>query len=259
MKTVFISGATEGIGRAFAYLCASKGHNLILVARNQTRLEQIVKELVVYPVSVIIYARDLSIPENVREVYEDIRRHVLNVDYVINNAGFGIDDAFTETPWEDLERMFQLNMQTVAFFTRHFAADMKRAGNGRILNVASTGAFQPGPWMAGYCATKAFVLSLSQAVNYELKKSGVSVVTLCPGVTDTKFHDVARSHHTGMTRFLSHATPEEVAAFGYDALLKGKEIAIYGFINRLVIFLTRLSPRKWWVRVAACLLKRKET
>lgn len=258
MKTVFISGATEGIGQAFAFLCASKGHNLILVARNQIRLEQIVKELAVYPVSVITYARDLSVPENVREVYEDIRCHVRNVDYVINNAGFGIDAPFTETSWEDLERMFQLNMQAIAFFTRHFATDMKKAGGGRILNVASTGAFQPGPWMAAYCATKAFVLSLSQAVNYELKESGVRVVTLCPGVTDTKFHDVAQSHHTGMTRFLSHATPEEVAAFGYKALLRGKNIAIYGMTNRLVVFLTRFTPRQAWVALAARLLKKRE-
>lgn len=256
MKTVFITGATEGIGLAFARLFAAPDCHLILVARNEQKLQEIATELTARGSQVTYYAKDLSTPGNAQGIYEDIKQKGFQVDDLINNAGFGIDAPFISHEWERERQMLQLNMLTVAYFTQNFARDMVAAGSGRILNVASIAAFQPGPYMAGYCATKSFVLSLSQAVHYELRKSGVTVTALCPGVTDTKFHDVAQSHGTGMTRFMSHATPEQVAAFGYRAMMKGKPVAIYGAANRFTVFALRFLSRKIWVATAARLLRK---
>jgi short-subunit dehydrogenase len=136
-----------------------------------------------------------------------------------------------------------------------FAKDMKTRGFGKILNLGSTGSFQPGPYMAGYCATKAFVLSLSEATNFELKGTGVSVTTLCPGVTKTKFHDVANTGKTLMSGLLSQATPQEVAEYGFKLMMKNKPYGIHGFINKLMIFMVKISPRNMVTAISAKFLK----
>ena len=255
MYTAFITGATGGIGLEMARIFAKKGYGLVLVARNEKRLIEIREELVVSAAGIRIFARDLSEPNQAEDVYGRLKEEQIRIDFVVNNAGFGIDAPYTETPWEEESRMLRLNILAVAYFTRVFADDMKRHGFGRILNVASIAAFQPGPYMAAYCASKAFVLSLSEAVGYELKGSGVSVAALCPGVTDTGFHAVARTEQVGMSRYLPHASAREVARYGYRLLTKKKAVGVYGWLNRLLVFSNRLVPRKMSTALAAKLLK----
>jgi short-subunit dehydrogenase len=255
MKTALITGASEGIGYELAKIFAKNGHDLILVARNETRLQQITQELSGNNTKVKYYAKDLSIPENAKFIYEDLKSQNIKVEYVVNNAGFGINGEYTDIEWQREQEMFNLNMITLAYFTKVFAKDMKESGFGRILNVGSTGSFQPGPFMAGYCATKSFVLHLSEAINYELRKTNVRVTTLCPGVTDSKFHSVANTGKTLMSKLLSHASTENVAKYGYKIMLKGKSYGIHGFMNKLMIFSIRFAGRKIVTAFSAKLLK----
>jgi uncharacterized protein len=255
MKTALITGATEGMGYEFARLFAQHGNNLILIARNEARLQAIAKELSSGTVTVKYYAKDMSIADNATYVYSDLKSQHIAVDYLVNNAGFGINGLFTEIEWLKELEMYNLNMVTLAYFTKMFGNDMKTRNFGRILNIASTGSFQPGPYMAGYCASKAFVLSLSEAVNYELKGTNVSVSTLCPGVTDTKFHSVAQTKETLMSRFLSHAKPKDVAAYGYKLMMKKKSFGIHGLANKLMIFSVRFTCRPLATAFAGKMLK----
>ncbi len=256
MKTALITGATEGIGLEFTKLFAQKGNNLILVARNGNRLQTVADELSSYKIEVKVYAKDLSIVDNAKYIYDDLKSRNIWVDYLVNNAGFGINDQYVDIDWQREQEMFNLNMITLAYFTKMFALDMKVRKFGRILNVGSTGSFQPGPYMAGYCATKAFVLSLSEAVNYELKGTNVSVTTLCPGVTDTKFHSVAQTGSTLMFKFLSHAKPDDVANYGFKLMDKRKSLGIHGVLNKIITFSNRLTCRKMLIAFSAKLLKK---
>jgi hypothetical protein len=254
MKTAFITGASGGIGFEFAKLFAKQQINLVLAARNETRLKEIADDLSKNKIDVLIYPKDLSKPENAVEIYEDLKSKNIIIDFLVNNAGFGIDGDFTGIPWYKELDMLNLNMITLAYFTKVFANDMKSRGFGKIVNIGSTGSFQPGPHMAEYCATKAFVLSLSEAVNYELKGSGVSVTTICPGVTNTGFHDVAETNDTLMAKILSRANPDEVALYGFNKMMKGKSLGIHGFMNKVMVFSVRLSSRAMVVALASKLL-----
>jgi short-subunit dehydrogenase len=255
MKTVLITGATEGIGLEFARLFAQKKNNLVLVARNEARLQEISRELCSHKINIKYYAKDLSILKNAEYIYNDLKENKIYIDCLVNNAGFGINGSFIDIDCQRELEMYNLNMITLAYFTKVFAKDMVSGNSGRILNIASTGAFQPGPYMAGYCATKAFVLSLSEAVNYELKGTNVSITTLCPGVTDTKFHSVAQTEKTLMSRLLSHAKPADVAKYGYNLMMKGKPVAIHGLSNKIIILLDKFSSRNIVTASAAKLLR----
>lgn len=255
MKTALITGATGGIGLEFAKLFAHNEINLILAARNETRLQSIAKELCSPKINIMYYAKDLSNIRNAEYIYNDLVSHNISVDYLINNAGFGINGNFIDIDWEREFEMYILNMTTLAYFTKVFARDMVSRGFGRILNVASTGSFQPGPFMAGYCATKAFVLSLSEAVNYELKDTNVTVSTLCPGVTDTNFHSYAKTEKTLMSRYLTHAKPEDVAKYGYNLMMNGKSLGVQGFMNKIIAQSGRFSRRSILIAVSGKLLK----
>ena len=257
MRTALITGASIGIGYELAKIFAKNKISTILVSRNEKTLQEVVKELSGFGIEARYYAKDLSKIENAFFIYDELKRNGITIDYLVNNAGFGIDGEYTDIPWQKEVEMFNLNMLTLAYFTKVFAKDMKERKNGKILNIASTGAFQPGPYMAGYSATKAFVLSLSEAINYELKGSGVSITTLCPGVTDTNFHEVANSVDTIMSKLLPHAKAEDVASYGYKIMMKGKSSGVQGFGNKLVILLSRFSPRNMVTMVTGKLLKGK--
>ena len=257
MKTALITGASSGIGLELARIFARNQTNLILVARSEAKLHEIAKELSSSGIDVKIYAKDLSILENAREIYEDLKSQQVSVDYLINNAGFGVNGNFTDTNWEQELQMLNLNIMTLTYLTKIFARDMVSRKEGRIMNIGSTGAFQPGPYMAAYCASKAYVLSLSEAVNYELRGTGVTVTTLCPGVTETKFHDVADSNDTAMWRKLSHATAAEVAGYGFKIMMKGKPMGVYGRSNKWIISMNRLVPRCIATAMSGNILKKQ--
>lgn len=251
MKTALITGATEGIGLEFSRLFAQKGINVILVARNESRLQIVSKELSLLKVDVKIYAKDLSIVDNAKYIYNDLKAQSIAVDYVVNNAGIGINDKYVNVDWQrDLE-MLNLNMITLAYLTKMFAKDMAVRKFGRILNLGSTGSFQAGPNMAAYCASKAFVLSLSEAVNYELKGINVRVTTLCPGVTDTKFHSAAQTGNTIMDKLFPHSTPDAVAKYGFRIMMKGKSMGVHGCINKFLVFTNRFTPRRVIIAIAS--------
>ncbi len=255
-QTALITGATNGIGLEFANIFAKNGINLILVARNETRLKTISGELSAHNINASFYAQDLARHENAQFIYDDLKTRNIRIDYLVNNAGFGINEQFIDIDWNKELEMYNLNMMTLSYFTKVFSKDMKQNGFGRILNIASMASFQPGPYMAGYCATKAFVLSLSQAVNHELKGSNVSISTLCPGVTDSLFHVVAKSEKTGMTKYLLHASPKEVAIYGYKLMMKGKSLGIYGLSNRLIVFSNRFISRRLTIYLSGLMLKK---
>jgi short-subunit dehydrogenase len=255
MKTALVTGASGGIGLEFAKLFAKQKINLVLAARNETRLKEIAEDLSKNNIDVIIYPKDLSILKNAEYIYEDLKKKNITIDYFVNNAGFGINGDYSEIPWEKEYEMFNLNMITLAYFTKVFAKDMKAKGFGRIVNIGSTGSFQSGPYMAGYCATKAFVLNLSEGVNYELRGTGVSVTAICPGYTDTAFHKVAETKNTLMAKILSRAKPDEVAVFAFKKMLQGKPLGIPGIMNKIMVFSDRFASRGAVTAVAARLLR----
>ena len=236
-----ITGASSGIGAELARLCAGDGYAVILVARRADRLAELAENLVrECGVAARVIAADLADAGAVVALHDQTRGD--NVEILINNAGFGLRGAYTETDWEAESRLIQVNMIAVAHLTKLFAKDMLRRGSGRILNVGSTAAFVPGPFMAMYYASKAFVVSLSLAIANELRGTGVSVTVLCPGPTLTEFGAAAGMGDSKLFEGPT-MTAAAVARDGYAAMMAGKPEVIAGARNRWMIRLTRLAPR----------------
>ena len=252
-STVLITGASSGIGLELARTFASYGHSLVLVARNQDRLTNVAQELhKQFGVSVITIAKNLSQETAPQEIVHELNTQNIDIDILVNNAGFGLFGFFKDTDIKTEIDMINLNITALTALTKCLLPQMLKNKNGKILNVASTAAFQPGPLMAVYFATKAYVVSFSEALANELKGTGVSVTTLCPGPTDTGFQDAAKMANA---RLFRHAkTPAEVADLGYRGLMNGKHIVIPGFKNNFLAFLTRFAP----VRLSAAIVRRME-
>lgn len=242
-KTALITGASSGIGEAFARELARRGSNLVLVARRLERLENLAFELTKnYGVKVLVVALDLTAESAISALRTELKNQNVEIDLLINNAGFGTSGGF-ET--EDLERVFEeidLNVKALVGLTHSFIPEMLNRNGGSIINVASTAAFQPVPTMAVYGATKAFVLSFSEALWAEFESRGVRVLALCPGGTETDFFDIAGSKGTGSKR----QTPGAVAEFAISALSAKnmKPSVVSGFRNRVLSFLPRLVSRR---------------
>ena len=250
-KTALITGATSGIGYELAYIHAKQGGNVVLVARSKDKLEQIKKDLENnYNINVYVIEKDLSLKNSAKDVYDEIIKNNITVDYLINNAGFGDFGFFNDSDWGKLERMINLNITALTQLTKLFISDMIKQGSGRILNVASTAAFQPGPTMAVYYATKAYVLSFSEAINNEVNGSGVTVTTLCPGPTKSGFQEAASLQESRLVKGRILATSKEVAEYGYNSMLKGKSVAIPGIVNYLFANSVRFFPRSAVLKVA---------
>ncbi|MFD1356361.1 SDR family NAD(P)-dependent oxidoreductase [Fictibacillus halophilus] len=243
-KTVLITGASSGIGLEFASLFAKDGYHLVLNARNESRLKEIASELTAkYGVKVTVAAKDLSIPESADELASELASAGIEVDVLINNAGFAAYGPFNETSWKEEKDMIQVNIMALTALTKQLLPGMIKRNSGKILNVASTAAFQPGPLMAVYYATKAYVLSFSEAVNYELRDTNVSVTALCPGATATNFEKRASLESSRL--FQSGAmNASDVALEGYKALMENKSLTIPGFKNKALANLVRFLPRK---------------
>ncbi len=242
--TALITGASNGIGLELAYEHAKKGGNLILIARNSKKLEEIKLEIETkYNVKINIIFKDLSIKNAAQEVYNEVKNLNLQVDYLINNAGFGDFGMFVSTNWNKEEEMIKLNITALTQFSKLFIKDMVVRKNGKILNLASTASFQPGPTMAVYFATKAYVLSFSEAIANEVKEFGVTVTALCPGPTASGFQTAAAMDNAKLFKDKKLPSSKEVAIYGYNAMLKGKTVAIHGTLNYILANAIRLLPR----------------
>lgn len=245
-KTALITGATSGLGYEFVQLLAKDQYDLIVVARNEEQLLSIKSKFPKLHVTTI--SKDLSKPGSVKEVVEEIREKQLQVDVLINNAGFGLLGKFDELNVEKQLEMIQLNISSLTELTHAFLPEMKKRKSGKIMNVASTAAFQPGPMMAVYYATKAYVLSFSEALVEELVGTEVSVTTLCPGATKTNFGSVANVEKTKM--FSKAMDASTVAALGYTGMQKGKRVVITGSSNIIGATAAKFLPRSATAKIA---------
>lgn len=247
---VLITGASSGIGYELAKRFARDGHDLVLVARSRERMETIAKELG-GPAGVALKAipKDLSRPRSAQEIFEELRGESIHVGVLVNCAGFGVYGPFADTDLAAEMEMMQLNMIALTELTKLAVRPMLRKGAGRILNVASTAAFQPGPRMAVYYATKAYVLSFSEALANELAGTGVTVSTLCPGPTRSGF---GRRANMGGARVYRSGVMDAaaVADAGYRGLWKGETVIVPGLRNKLIALAARLGPRRLVVAVA---------
>jgi uncharacterized protein len=242
-KTALITGASNGIGYELSKLFAADGYNLVLVARSESKMETLAQELrSQHGISVTVLAKDLSVAGAANDVFDAAAAQKIQVDVLVNNAGFGIGEPFTSTRPDDVLQMLQLNVVSLTVLTHLFLPGMAQRKSGRILNVGSTGSFSPVANMAVYGATKAYVLSFSEALTEELRGTGVSVTALCPGVTITGFQARAGLGETFLHR-ISQMTAKDVARIGYQAMQRGKAVVVPGFINRLMIESIRFTPR----------------
>jgi short-subunit dehydrogenase len=240
-----VTGASSGIGKEFAHIFAEHQVNLIIAARNENALVSLADELTAkHKIKVLIFPGDLSQQSIVMDFVKFVSDNQINPEYVINNAGFGDYGYFTDTHWAKEEKMIDLNMKTLTYLTKIYASQMKERGSGRIVNVASGAAFQPGPLMAIYFATKAYVLHFSEAIAAELSGTGVTITALCPGPTESNFWRTAGKKSA--ISFVPGRMPSSrvVAEYGYKAMIRGDRVAIQGIRNRLLTFLIRFVPRR---------------
>jgi len=244
-NVALITGASRGIGKELARCFARGGSDLILTARTREDLEALKREVEEqHGVQAHVIPCDLTEQAQREELVETVRDRGLHVHTLVNNAGFGDYAPFAGTAWERLDDMIELNITALTHLTRIFVPDMIERGEGEILNVASTAAFQPGPFMALYYASKAYVLWLSEALAYELEERGVTVSCLCPGPTKTGFQKEARMDEgSALDAMPVWYEADDVAEYGYDALKRGKVVAVHGWFNAFLVALVRFLPR----------------
>ena len=243
MSTVLITGASGGIGYELAKLFARDHHNLVLVARSADKLAQVATELQAHGITVKTIALDLAAPPAPKFLFDQVQREGVIIDVLINNAGFGIFGEFAQMPEQEILGQIDLNIRALTELTRLFLPAMVKRRSGRIMNVASTAAFQPGPLIAVYYATKAYVLSFSEAIANELRHSGVTVTCFCPGATHTDFAKRAGIENSRIFK-LGAMSAEKVALDGYRAVMEGRTLAVSGVHNWVVAQANRLAPRK---------------
>lgn len=254
-KTALITGASNGIGLELAKIHASKGGDLVLVARNKSKLDELKTELEKqFKVSVYTIGKDLSATKSAQEIYDETNEQNIQIDYLINNAGFGDFGMFAETDWDKELKMINLNITTLTLFTKLYLQDMVKRRSGKIMNVASTASFQPGPTMAVYCATKAYVLSFTEAISNEVSDKGVSIIALCPGATETGFQAAGGLDESKLFKDKKLPTAKEVAEYGYSSMIKGKTVAIHGIMNYIMSNAIRLIPRALVLKISRKML-----
>ncbi len=243
-KTVLITGASSGIGYELAKVFAKNHYNLVLVARRQEKLEKLKEEIIecqpmkACSIDITLIEKDLSLKEAPRELFDTLYKKDIVIDILVNNAGIGVCGLFHEIDSTKDDEMIDINIWAVTSLTKLFALEMVKRKSGKILNVASTGSYQPGPLIAVYYATKAYVLSFSEALREELEPYGVCVTVLCPGATKTEFANLAGKGDPKLSM-----TAESVACLAYRGLMKGTRVIVPGFRNKIALFLTRSIPR----------------
>ncbi len=244
-STVLITGASGGIGEALAWRFARGGFDLVLVARSEERLQALAAELTrAHAVTAHVIVADLAEAAAAQRLFEELAARAIQVEVLVNNAGFATYGHFAELELERELRMLQLNVVTLTHLTHLLLPGMLARRYGRVLNIASTAAFLPGPLMAVYYASKAFVLSFSEALHNELQGSGVTVTALCPGPTSTGFQARAGMEQSRLVQNKQIMDVGTVADAGYAGLMRGQVLVIPGLLNRFLAFLPRLLPRR---------------
>lgn len=249
-RTALVTGASSGIGAALARRLAERNYDCILSARRVDRLETLARELEEkHGVKTYVVAADLATREGARGLVAAVDAIGVTIDFVANNAGFGVYGPFVEQPIERVLEMIELNVMSLTTITQHFAKLMIARKRGHILEIASIGAYQPSPLYAVYAATKAYVLSFSAALSYELRGTGVSVTAASPGLTETEFHEVA-AHEKGSWMRLITMTADDVAVIAIKSALAGRSVVTTGILNKLMAVVVKLVPRSWSTAVA---------
>lgn len=249
-RTALITGASSGIGLELAKLFAKDGYRLALVARSRQKLDELAGQFEKqYGIAVVVIGEDLALPGSPQVIYEKLLKENIQIDTLVNNAGFGLLGEFGKSDLSGYLEMIQVNITSLTRLTRLFLPSMIARKSGQILNVASTAAFQPGPYMAVYYASKAYVLSFSLALREELSGTGVYVSALCPGPTKTGFQNRAGIENIRLLKQLSNMTAGEVAEFGYRKFQQNKPLIIPGFLNKIGAASSRLMPRAWSAKI----------
>jgi len=254
-KWALVTGGSSGLGVDFARELAERGMNLVLVARREQRLQEVSGELVQdFGVETRVLTADLAAERAAEALYEQVSALGIQVDVLINNAGFGVYGQFLEEDWPEQRAMLNLNINTLTGLTRLFSREMQSRGFGYVLLVASTGAYQPTPHYAAYSASKSYVLSFGEALNFELKDSPVSVTVLSPGVTRTEFHEVSGQGRDNLYVRLTTMESERVARIGIEAMLKGKPSMVPGILNKLTAWFAQRAPRRMVTAAASWMM-----
>jgi uncharacterized protein len=259
MGTALITGASSGIGYELAKRFAMNGHNVALVARREDLLNALADELRGrYHVEATVLCKDLSVPGSALEIYDLLRHKGVSIDYLVNNAGFIVYGSFADADGSEEMKMIQVNLVALTQLTKLFLPDMIRRNSGGILNVASTGSFGPAGFCALYCATKAYVLSMSEGIAEDLAGTAVTVTALCPGATATEFAKEPDVKST-FTHSRGVMSAERVARIGYKAFMRGERTVVPGFFNRLMVSSIRFTPRKIVARIGTSMMKKRDT
>lgn len=242
--TALITGASAGLGRDFARLFASDGHDVVLVARRRDRLDELAAELAqAHGIKAHVLPTDLGNPSAPEAIADHLQAHGIEIEFLVNNAGFGSSGAFAELDTRRELEMITVNISALTHLTRLLLPAMLARGHGRILNLGSTAGFQAGPFMATYYATKAYVNHFSEALAHELTGTGVTVTVSCPGATSTEFGAIAGNDKSQLFAG-GAATSEEVAREAYQAMMKGKRMIVHGARNRVLVQALRMAPRR---------------
>ena len=251
-----VTGASAGLGKEFARLFAKDGHGVVLVARRKNELDALAKTLAdEHQTKSLVIPADLTDPAAPKHIHAEVARAGLEVEFLVNNAGFGSNGKFWELDAQKELGMIEVNVTALTHLTRLFVPDMIARGRGRVLNIGSTAGFQPGPFMATYYASKAFVNHFTEALAFELEGTGVTATLSCPGATETEFAAVAGNDKTALFKNGGTADALTVATEAYHAMLAGKASVIHGFKNRAGVQALRLSPRRTVLAIAARLNK----
>jgi uncharacterized protein len=252
-QVALVTGASSGLGEHFATLFAQHGHDVVLVARTASKLEALAERLRGLGVEAHVVAADLADPAAPLAVFEAVRARGLAIEFLVNNAGYGSNAAFLDLPLSGEAEMVEVNCSALLKLTHLFAGPMRARGHGRVLNIASTAAFQPGPYMATYYATKAFVVSFSEALAHELNGSGVTVTCSCPGATATNFATRSGNGESRLFKRPGVARAEDVAGAAFEAMMRGEVLVVHGALNLVAMQALRLSPRALVRRLTASL------
>lgn len=257
--TALVTGASSGLGVDFAKNLASRGTNLILVARREELLKSVQQEITTqYGVEVDIITLDLSTQDAPQQLYDQIKEAGKQVDVLVNNAGFGLYGEFINIDWERERNMLELDILTLVHMTKLFTKDMVAHNFGFVLQVASIGAYQPSPLYASYSAAKSFVLNFGEALNYELRNTNVKVSVISPGITATEFLKVSGQRPTLYQRMAMMQSPE-VVQIAVEAMLKGKPSTVPGLMNAITAWSNRLMPRRMSAAISHRLMQSDAT